>query len=150
MAGEVDPEAEAASANKAFQLANRIIGLAGYPIKYFWDRMDEQVLRETGGPFYDLGNAIFAAAREVWVRKRQDYGDSRYVIREDVPDFDYKMLFSDIHRKYLRLDELVWKRPQNPDMLIETLSDLMVYCMMGILITHEKEKRDAECSGNGS
>jgi hypothetical protein len=152
MAREIDSrgvvEAEA--------LRDRIVRLAGYRLDGVKDYRTPGELKEAGGPFYFLGTAIFNAALEVWVRKRLDYGDSRLYVKPDIPDFDVKMLFSDIHRKYLRLKEQVWTSLEpdevyNTDRMLETLSDLMVYCMMGIIIAYEKEKQNAtESTSNGS
>ena len=83
--------------------------------------------------------------------KVDSYGDSRMLVESR--DYDTKMLFSDLHRKHIRINEqmktikaLIWiddETPLNVDGLMETFSDLAVYAARGIQILRRlEEKKD--------
>lgn len=80
--------------------------------------------------------------------KTKAYGPSRLQVNPGESGFDEAMMFSDIHRKYIRLRPLLFqKHPQglDNDAIIETLGDLGVYAVMGIqIIELLKEAKQCE------
>lgn len=85
--------------------------------------------------------AVLAGLAELFAAKSKQYGTSRLEVRADPPDFDIKMVGSDLHRKYLRVFRGVWERTFDRDFLLESLQDLAVYCVMGIVIVLRLSER---------
>jgi hypothetical protein len=80
-------------------------------------------------------HTIFDAFATIWFRKSARYG-SRHRLdpRPDLPGYQMKMLYSDIDRKFHRLQTMVWRRKEVTDNeLLETLSDLSVSAAIAVL-----------------
>jgi hypothetical protein len=125
----------------------RVLRLAGY--EGVLPRKIEDLLNgREGGHFFPDVYRVLQVMGDIYCRKNDDYGDKRLRGNPEVLDYDVKMLYSDILRKFLRLEEQVWKQGRedgtyDTDKMVETLSDLGVYCVIGIIIAIEKERNDA-------
>lgn len=95
-----------------------------------------------GGARADEYYAILQALRYIGNRKVDEYGDSR-LAEVDSVDYDTKMLYSDLYRKHIRINQLmnsikeeIWHEYREPsvDKLMETFADLAVYSVRGIQI----------------
>lgn len=107
----------------------RIVALAGYRE----DHLPVPSGGQTAAQFHELLDAL----RYVGDRKVDDYGDQRMTSSRG-RDYEMKMAYSDIYRKFIRLETAVWSAPTSPltpqeaDHLLETLSDLAVYAVRGM------------------
>jgi hypothetical protein len=111
----------------------------------------------TGGSHTKEFGQILAALFQIGNTKVDQYGDSRMLVRS--VDYDTKMLFSDLHRKHIRINELMntisritWNEPVNSravDQLMETQADLAVYAVRGIQILRRLEEKGMIINGNG-
>lgn len=72
---------------------------------------------------------------EIRVNKCAQYGESRY--EETDKEFNRWMLFSDIHRKYIRLRQQI--RQSHDAGLLETYTDLAAYALMAVQILSRQE-----------
>lgn len=121
-----------------------------------WSPVAEQLIRSAGYDPYDgvvvMGGAHAEEFRElldamyyIGSRKTDEYGDSRMAV-ESV-EFDTAMLYSDLHRKQLRIGQLMKNikhlvfrtlridpHDASPRLLAETFCDLGVYSVRGIQI----------------
>ena len=80
--------------------------------------------------FEDIAN-VLVCLRAV---KILQYGESRLELHND-EHRDLAMAFSDIHRKYIRLEKQVWSPDGDSELpIVETLSDLAVYTIQAIQI----------------
>jgi hypothetical protein len=119
----------------ARSLTDRIITGAGYPN---WTEEGPPF----GGPFAEQFSEIIVALRYVGNRKVDEYGNSRLEVDPTIPDYDLKMLYSDLYRKHIRINEQmaeikrrIWSNEiGSVDTLIDTLGDLAVYSIRGIQI----------------
>jgi hypothetical protein len=92
-------------------------------------------------------HVILLALQKIGDAKVDSYGDSR--MRVESADYDTKMLYSDLHRKHIRINELmaaikiaIWSGEPIPvDTLMETFSDLAVYSVRGIQILRRLEEK---------
>lgn len=99
------------------------------------------------GEFYDVLMALYYIGN----RKVDDYGDGRMTMDPSIHDYDLKMLYSDLYRKHIRINEqmaavkrLIWEEPMvtgTHDALMETLGDLAVYAVRGIQIIARLEEQ---------
>lgn len=71
------------------------------------------------------------------VQKCDQYGESRY--RETDAEFNRWMLFSDVHRKYIRLRQQL--RHGTNAGLIETYQDLAAYAIAAVQILSREKKK---------
>ncbi len=80
--------------------------------------------------------------------KVDQYGDSRMLVES--ADYDTKMLYSDLHRKHIRINQLmatikesIWDNGGTVpvDSLMETFADLAVYAVRGIQILARLEEK---------
>jgi hypothetical protein len=71
--------------------------------------------------------------------KVHDYGESRY--NNPNIEFNYWMCFSDIHRKYIRLENIITKKKLKVKETIgDTLLDMANYCIMMFQIIEKNKK----------
>ena len=92
---------------------------------------------------------VLNALQQIGNAKVDSYGDSRMLVES--ADYDTKMLWSDLHRKHIRIDELmaavkkaIWHDVNEGlpvDHLMETFSDLAVYAVRGIQILRRLEEK---------
>lgn len=90
---------------------------------------------------------ILLALQKIGDAKVDSYGDSRMQVES--ADYDMKMLYSDLHRKHIRINEMmavikaaIWGGEHVPvDLLMETFSDLAVYAVRGIQILRRLEEK---------
>ena len=90
-------------------------------------------------------------------QKVNKYGEDRY--QEHTLEFDLKMAFSDVYRKYIRLEKAIWQIPlEEIDLaqVVEDSRDLGVYSLTNIQLLQKrvrprlKEKKFALVTGAGS
>ena len=93
---------------------------------------------------------VLNALQQIGSAKVDQYGDSRMLVESR--DYDTKMLYSDLYRKHIRINELmatikaaIWnteyEMPLPVDVLMETFSDLAVYAVRGIQILRRLEEK---------
>lgn len=93
---------------------------------------------------------VLNALQTIGSAKVDQYGDSRMLVESR--DYDTKMLYSDLHRKHIRINQLmeaikaaIWntddEMPLPVDALMETFSDLAVYSVRGIQILRRLEEK---------
>lgn len=93
---------------------------------------------------------VLNALQQIGSAKVDQYGDSRMLVESR--DYDTKMLYSDLHRKHIRINELmaaiktaIWtvgyEDPLPVNVLMETFSDLAVYAVRGIQILRRLEEK---------
>lgn len=93
---------------------------------------------------------VLNALQQIGNAKVDQYGDSRMLVESR--DYDTKMLYSDLHRKHIRINELmatiksaIWgteyEMPLPVNTLMETFSDLAVYAVRGIQILRRLEEK---------
>jgi ribonuclease HI len=104
-----------------------------------------------GGAHSAEFGAILQALEQIGNAKVDSYGDSRMLVES--ADYDTKMLYSDLHRKHIRIDQLmaaikvlIWNEDREPgdvqvNALMETFSDLAVYAVRGIQILRRLEEK---------
>lgn len=96
-----------------------------------------------GGPTQSVFEQILEAMAMIRAVKVSEYGDSRLRLKHGEEEKELHLVFSDIHRKYIRLDNQIWKsKVYDPNALLETLADLTNYSAQAIqiLITQEDHK----------
>lgn len=121
-------------------LAERLLASAGYADH----RQDHP---PDGGSHAAEFGLILGVLEYIGNRKVDEYGDSR--LRVESADYDTKMLYSDLYRKHIRIDQLmrsvreqVWSdAPIAPDKLMETFGDLAIYAVRGIQILARLEEQ---------
>lgn len=93
-------------------------------------------------------HVILLALQKIGDAKVDSYGDSRMQVES--ADYDTKMLYSDLHRKHIRINQqmidikaCVWANDGHVpvDSLMETFSDLAVYAVRGIQILRRLEEK---------
>jgi len=92
-------------------------------------------------------HVILLALQTIGDAKVDSYGDSRMLVES--ADYDTKMLYSDLHRKHIRINEMmavikaaIWGGEHVPvELLMETFSDLAVYAVRGIQILRRLEEK---------
>lgn len=83
---------------------------------------------------------VLEEAAMIMIEKVNLYGDSRYHLKSF--DYDSKMLFSDLYRKFIRIENITWKfnelvesgmsRADLISDLREAYMDALNYCVMGV------------------
>lgn len=104
---------------------------------------DEQV----GGAHALEYYVVLLALHKIGNAKVDAYGDSRMLVES--ADYDTKMLWSDLHRKHIRINQqmeiikaAIWGSTEIPvESLMETFSDLAVYAVRGIQILRRLEEK---------
>jgi hypothetical protein len=127
------------AADKVDNLYHRLCRLAS---------VDPRGVPVGGGHVIEFGN-VLAALWQIGNTKVDHYGDSRMLVRS--VDYDTKMLFSDLHRKHIRINELMnaisritWNEAithSAVNQLMETQADLAVYAVRGIQILRRLEEK---------
>jgi hypothetical protein len=86
--------------------------------------------------------AVLEEIAQVRLEKIGEYGENRY--NEDDPKFNQLMLFSDVHRKYIRLRHqalgLTPGTPETRAKLRETYLDMAAYAAMGVQMIDREER----------
>ena len=120
-------------------LYGRLCTLAGV------DPLDDD---QVGGAHALEYYVILLALQKIGNAKVDSYGDSRMLVES--ADYDTKMLWSDLHRKHIRINQqmidikaAIWDNDGHVpvDTLMETFSDLAVYAMRGIQILRRLEEK---------
>lgn len=83
---------------------------------------------------------LLDAMQQIAGQKQAAYGYGRLQVRG--ADYDVKMLYSDLYRKFIRLENATWNAEPNDwitdtnavEQRMEDLLDLGVYCLRGIQI----------------
>lgn len=92
-----------------------------------------------GGAHAEEFAEILTALRYIGNRKVDEYGDRRMSVQSR--DYDLKMHYSDVFRKFIRYEHAVWKNQNTTvDQMMESLSDLAVYAVRGIQILKRLEE----------
>jgi len=83
------------------------------------------------------------------IEKVNKYGNKRYL--PENWEYDSKMIYSDIQRKFIRLKNITWKFNELPDDneklmkdLRETYGDTLNYCILAVQIIDEYLKKEGE------
>lgn len=85
---------------------------------------------------YQLGfEAVLAELAMLRLEKAIEYGESRYETRD--AEFDHWMLFSDVHRKYIRLRQQM--RNKNIPGMIESYTDIANYAAMAVQLLKKEQ-----------
>lgn len=104
-----------------------------------------------GGDYAFEFSIVLLALQKIGNAKVDSYGDTR--MKVESADYDSKMLYSDLHRKHIRINEqmamikqAIWNEDANAgdipvDSLMETFSDLAVYAVRGIQILRRLEEK---------
>lgn len=84
---------------------------------------------------------VMHKAKMIRDSKVSDYGKRRYDLEEENPEFDEMMCFSDLYRKFIRLENYYKKgnRDMNHEDVKDTLYDLLNYTAMFIQILEKQE-----------
>jgi hypothetical protein len=108
----------------------------------------DPLARPVGGKHATEFVYVLTALQQIGNAKVDSYGDGRMLVES--ADYDTKMLYSDLHRKHIRVNQLmesikqsIWTpgHPVPVDALMETFSDLAVYAVRGIQILRRLEEK---------
>lgn len=118
----------------------RLLTAAGYED---FDRSQPPIGGAHAREFEEILNAL----QYIGDRKVDEYGDGRMQVES--ADYDTKMLWSDLYRKSIRINELlaeikrmIWTgQPIEGHKLQETFGDLAVYCVRGIQIVERLREK---------
>lgn len=109
--------------------------------KYTTRAEREAVADEKGIEFQRQYENVIAQLAEVRLRKCIEYGERRY--RVDDPEFNRWMCYSDVYRKFIRLEkQMADVDPQAPSLgivnLLETYRDLANYAIMAVQLLEDE------------
>lgn len=96
-----------------------------------------------------LGREALETFWTVYKYKTTLYGTHRLAVQREIPDYDLKMLYADISRKFKRLKHMVWQQKPDYNAILETVSDIGVYGAVGAVIVYLRGLLDGEFHEEG-